>query len=229
MYESILISQFPKCISVLSHFIKSWNASQACLIVVFCGEHIFQTRKLILQVQRQPLYCNFLPKATRSWELEKCNVWCRWKSFNSHFMRSSEGSGPPKVTTIPYVCVHEFRCFGLHNNDLSGVASACRRWAALHLVTHVTLVIKKIQIHLKQLKVFSLPNENSVGGGEWFHWKFGIFAIQTLMTLVLSPLADQAFQHPTTFPFYILGLSGSEHFHFPFYVMFCHATGWFLG
>ena len=103
MYESILISQFPKCISILSHFIKSWNASQACLIVVFCGEHIFQTRKLILQVQRQPLYCNFLPKATRSWELEKCNVWCRWKSFNSHFMRSPEGSGPPKVTTIPYV------------------------------------------------------------------------------------------------------------------------------
>ena len=103
MYESILISQFPKCISILSHFIKSWNASQACLIVVFCGEHIFQTRKLILQVQRQPLYCNFLPKATRSWEFEKCNVWCRCKLFNSHFMRSPEGSGPQKVTTIPYV------------------------------------------------------------------------------------------------------------------------------
>ena len=102
------------------------------------------------------------------------------------------------------LCVHELWCFGLHNDDLSGVASSCRRWAALHLVTHVTLVTlvtsgKKIK-YISNTSRFS-PNENSVWGGEWFHWKFGIFAIQTLMTLVLSPLADQAFQQLFLFIF----------------------------
>ena len=96
------------------------------------------------------------------------------------------------------ICFHEFRCFGLHNG-LSGVASSCRRCIAP--CDKFWPRDKEIQIHLKQLKVFSLPNENSVWGGEWFHWKFGIFAIQTLMTLVLSPLADQAFQQLFLFIF----------------------------
>ena len=178
MYESILISQFPKCISILSHFIKSWNASQACLIVVFCGEHIFQTRKLILQVQRQPLYCNFLPKATRSWEFENCNVWCRCKSFNSHFMRSPEGSGLQKVTTIPYVFM---------NFDALVYIMVCPVLqapvdAALHLVTNFDLGIKKFKyiwsssrFSLCQMKTVFEGESGSIGSSEslqfrlWWH------------------------------------------------------------